>query len=741
MSSAAHVHALRELKAVERANPGRLSIGRISPSNSETGSADIAVTVNLAGLGTPSDSGPPLIDNEEVVLEIPADYPFRMPGVRVGHGRFARLHHVEWGNRICLYQSTTDWRPELGMWDVVERLRTWFERASTGTLAGPELPWHAPAVYVDLDAVSIVINADLPTVADPQPDAGVWWAQLARCDGGHLEVWHWLDTLPYEIPPATVVAPLIVLPDTVGYAYPTTVDELRTIVYDGGFHGEDCLRLLARSAQFNRRSRDPSLYNEIGNLILIGTPAADLGRVAHIAAWHVPTNERTDGRSRPRWRRVYDQRPSIARRRDTSRPATWLAGQRVLVLGCGGLGAPIAEQCVRAGASELHLVDHGVVAPGILVRQPFAHRDIGRSKVVMLGERLGSIDSDVLISRHGKNAIDVLREHGPDRFDLIVDATANRAVGTWLELQRWVAASDPPPIVTVVVGHECRNGVATVSLPAASGAGIDAFRQLAVSAATDPDLEDVLEDFYPTRPRTDVFQPEPGCSDPTYVGSAVDVNSLAAQLFNGALDILDAATGAADTSALTPTRSAIIVQPTTYGSARNPYRRLHWPSDPIYLSNGYQVRVAPGVVAAIRAVVTQQQDTRSEIGGVLLGQVNHACRIVWVSRALGPSQHTRAAPHHLVLDAEDVAGRSAELTRQSRGTVDFVGAWHSHPDSSAAPSPQDVDTMSRLARETPWLGASVLMIVRAHQEDLEAWTAGSSRPPLHVELFLAPVDE
>ena len=53
--------------------------------------------------------------------------------------------------------------------------------------------------------------------------------------------------------------------------------------------------------------------------------------------------------------RVLENRPEITRRRDEGSPPAWLAGKRVLVLGCGALGAPAAEACVRAGAAALHL--------------------------------------------------------------------------------------------------------------------------------------------------------------------------------------------------------------------------------------------------------------------------------------------------------------------------------------------------------------------------------------------------
>ena len=79
-----------------------------------------------------------------------------------------------------------------------------------------------------------------------------------------------------------------------------------------------------------------------------------------------------------------EARPEVTIRRDSGTPAAWLAGKRVLVLGCGALGAPAAEICVRAGAAEVTVADNGIVRPGILVRQPYQDADIGQYKAIAL---------------------------------------------------------------------------------------------------------------------------------------------------------------------------------------------------------------------------------------------------------------------------------------------------------------------------------------------------------------------
>ncbi len=75
-------------------------------------------------------------------------------------------------------------------------------------------------------------------------------------------------------------------------------------------------------------------------------------------------------------------------RRDTGKPAQWLHGKTVLVLGCGALGARIAEHCARAGARKLVVVDNHAVGTGLLVRQPYQDADIGLPKAWQLAGHL-----------------------------------------------------------------------------------------------------------------------------------------------------------------------------------------------------------------------------------------------------------------------------------------------------------------------------------------------------------------
>ena len=113
-------------------------------------------------------------------------------------------------------------------------------------------------------------------------------------------------------------------------------------------------------------------------------------------------------------------------------PEVGLDGQRklkqarVLCIGAGGLGSPIAMYLAAAGVGTLGVVDHDVVDYSNLQRQ-LLHmtRDVGRPKVESAAERLRAINPEVRVEPH---ALSLTRDNALDlfaRYDLVVDGTDN----------------------------------------------------------------------------------------------------------------------------------------------------------------------------------------------------------------------------------------------------------------------------------------------------------------------------
>ena len=66
--------------------------------------------------------------------------------------------------------------------------------------------------------------------------------------------------------------------------------------------------------------------------------------------------------------------------------------KKILLIGCGGVGSPLAELLVRGGFSNITLVDFDIVDKTNLQRQNYLEKDIGEAKVDALKRRLIEIN-------------------------------------------------------------------------------------------------------------------------------------------------------------------------------------------------------------------------------------------------------------------------------------------------------------------------------------------------------------
>jgi adenylyltransferase/sulfurtransferase len=103
-----------------------------------------------------------------------------------------------------------------------------------------------------------------------------------------------------------------------------------------------------------------------------------------------------------------------------------LKAAKVLLVGTGGLGAPLALYLAAAGVGKIGLVDFDTVDFTNLQRQVIHFTaDVGRKKLDSAAEKMKAINPNVEIVRHevalsSENALDILKD-----YDLVVDGTDN----------------------------------------------------------------------------------------------------------------------------------------------------------------------------------------------------------------------------------------------------------------------------------------------------------------------------
>ena len=99
---------------------------------------------------------------------------------------------------------------------------------------------------------------------------------------------------------------------------------------------------------------------------------------------------------------------------------------KVLIIGAGGLGSPVALYLALAGVGTLGIVDFDVVEMSNLQRQILHHEhDIGRPKVVSAMETIAEYNSDVKVVAHeapltSENAMEIISQ-----YDIVVNGADN----------------------------------------------------------------------------------------------------------------------------------------------------------------------------------------------------------------------------------------------------------------------------------------------------------------------------
>ena len=115
---------------------------------------------------------------------------------------------------------------------------------------------------------------------------------------------------------------------------------------------------------------------------------------------------------------------------------------KVLIVGVGGLGSPIALYLAGAGVGCLGLVDDDLVSITNLQRQVlYSEKELGNPKAICAAERLSALNSEIEIHPYAvrltkDNADDIIQE-----YDIVVDgcdnfATRYRFLCSTMEIKR-----------------------------------------------------------------------------------------------------------------------------------------------------------------------------------------------------------------------------------------------------------------------------------------------------------------
>jgi Prokaryotic E2 family A/ThiF family len=718
--------ALLQLKRLCAARPDDLEI--TAEPTVEDGWLKAVISIRMGALET-HNGGLAFREREEFVLWVPADFPFERPSLQVTHDRFAGFSHVTWSHWICLYRQDADWNPRAGLYGFFEKLRLWLAKAAINDMDPVDAPLEPPHHVTDSSQAPFVIRANAPV------PAGTPWIGYAalKTYANRVELAGWTN-IGEHWTAGTIPALAVILPHALPLEFPTKGREFFRELEKQAIDRVAVLRYLAFAALLTQDG------DEIH--IVLGTPmrrsAAGEPRT-HVAVWttsqtfakalRLTLQEEDDPPTLSDCRaelaeiiyqdiadtkilfcKVFDDRPEIVVARDHGSAASWFAGKRVLILGCGALGSWIGEIVARAGAAKMHLVDNGLVKPGILARQNFSLDDVGSYKARALAARLQTTSASTLVVGTFADAHTFITED-PGRFrdfDVAIDCTASAIFQVKLERDWRQFARATPPMISLGIDADAKHCIG-VSVPRGAAGGLwDAYLQLQYRLCVTSSNGTLIEAFYSDRADGRLFQPEPGCSEPTFVGSTADVMALAANAINVLIGRLSSGVPC-----------GVGFSSPSGTSERVTFDVLQLAQLAEVDAGQYRVRVTETVYREARGWVQQNNRLRSsnyETGGLLWGLWDDAAEMIWVFDASGPPADS---VHSVERFSCGVAGTLDEHNARLKRTHDlcgFVGMWHTHPHMESQQSHVDVGGMATLVSGIGHNQRRALMLIfgRAH---------------------------
>ncbi len=718
--------ALLQISDIVANSKGALEV--LEPKVESKSEGFIWIHLSLETKGYRTGEGLAFRDRERISLHLHPDFPFKKPDIYFRHKRFIGAPHVQWGRYICLYQSSeTEYHPSDGMFGFFGRVEQWMRAAGKGHLDPDDAPLHPPVSYTT-SSTKFVVRADSPTGI---ADNGIWIGradlQKIRDDRFDLVGWtrleDWGDT-----DPGHPVAAAIIFDKPLANEFPTKVYDLIKLVENVGLSFGLLYSLLKLFSLVG--SEEEAAYFVLG--ASMRRKAAGEPLRPHVTVWKIgpdtlkslrvlllSKDENEAARNELinwmagadiSWCRVLEDRPEIVNRRDGGTLLATLSEKRILLLGCGALGSAVAEMVLRSGAAKLHLIDYGIVKPGILVRQRFTDSDIGLAKANALQAHLQAIGLKCTVTADTCNlANQALSLFDFNKWDLIIDTTASASVNHRIE-EDLKTQNITIPMLSMSVSAAAENGSVLVKMPQFRGGSHHIARQAKLDAFAKNAGHPLVKAFWPEPEKRKVFQPEPGCSEPTFIGSAADIDHHAAGLLNiglsriqslssdaASLDLI-AASWLRHSNSKRDKLSYTLKDYTRHNEQRHGYTVLR--SDVAILDMTTELRR-----------IGRTRSNKIETGGLIFGEIDDAHQVIWVDSVSGPPPDSTASETQFLCGIAGTKELNAFKSAESGKSSRFIGIWHTHPISRGRPSQDDLQAMLELLHFQEFPPRQVVMLI------------------------------
>ena len=103
-----------------------------------------------------------------------------------------------------------------------------------------------------------------------------------------------------------------------------------------------------------------------------------------------------------------------------------IINSKVLIIGAGGLGCPVADLLARSGVGEIGIMDYDKVSLSNIHRQTlYTAKDVNKFKVDVVKKKLNLINKYIKINTYNRKASEKNLNNIINKYDIIVDGSDN----------------------------------------------------------------------------------------------------------------------------------------------------------------------------------------------------------------------------------------------------------------------------------------------------------------------------
>jgi len=335
--------------------------------------------------------------------------------------------------------------------------------------------------------------------------------------------------------------------------------------------------------------------------------------------------------------------------------------KKILIIGIGAIGSSLAKILVKGGVTDLTITDIDFVEQGNLCRAEYNLLDVGSSKIVAL--RMQMISSSPFvniyfehISKYPINSEIYFKEKSKlQKFDLIFDCSTDNEMALMLD------------------NMELDNKVINLSITN------KANELICLSGSNIMELKSHIVKQLDSTPA--LFYEGIGCHYPTFEASYLDINS---HLFFAVKQIIKTIENGINFE------NFILKIKNDVSLTKYKLKR--------YFQKDLKLTIVVNEEIEEKIINTSIKFYPKESGGILVGSFFNDNKTIYISDTYIPkkTENSKTSFKRFVKDTNEYLSKKH---LESKGEINYIGEWHSHPDNSSQFSSIDFNSMQNIAKE------------------------------------------